>query len=204
MIDASQLIRPDEPFVLRQRRPDLADDDAFLRFARGLEGLRVESEEGEVVTIMSPAGWETGARNASITGQLWAWARATGLGRATDSSGLYRLRRGVRKAPDAAWISNERLASVPAEAREGVLPIPPDFAIELRSPTDDLDELKDKMRTYIQAGVQLAWLIDPSSRTVYEYRPSTLPREYRDPPTMSADALLPGFVLDLAEVWQAQ
>jgi Uma2 family endonuclease len=110
----------------------------------------------------------------------------------------------VRKAPDAAWISNERLASVPAEAREGVLPIPPDFAIELRSPTDGLDDLKDKMRTYIQAGVQLAWLIDPSSRTVYEYRPSTLPREYRDPPTMNADAVLPGFVLDLAEVWQAQ
>jgi len=204
MIDASQLIRPDEPFVLRQRRPDLADDDAFLRFARGLEGLRIESEEGEVVTIMSPAGWESGARNAIITEQLTAWARATRLGRATDSSGLYRLRRGVRKAPDAAWISNERLASVPAEAREGVLPIPPDFAIELRSPTDGLDDLKDKMRTYIQAGVQLAWLIDPSSRTVYEYRPSTLPREYRDPPTMNADAVLPGFVLDLAEVWQAQ
>jgi Uma2 family endonuclease len=204
MIDASQLIRPDEPFVLRQRRPDLADDDAFLRFARGLEGLRIESEEGEVVTIMSPAGWESGARNAIITEQLTAWARATRLGRATDSSGLYRLRRGVRRAPDAAWISNERLASVPAEAREGVLPIPPDFAIELRSPTDGLDELKDKMRTYIQAGVQLAWLIDPSSRTVYEYRPSTLPREYRDPPTMNADAVLPGFVLDLAEVWQAQ
>jgi Uma2 family endonuclease len=204
MIDASQLIRPDEPFVLRQRRPDLADDDAFLRFARGLEGLRIESEEGEVVTIMSPAGWESGARNAIITEQLTAWARATRLGRATDSSGLYRLRRGVRRAPDAAWISNERLASVPAEAREGVLPIPPDFAIELRSPTDGLDDLKDKMRTYIQAGVQLAWLIDPSSRTVYEYRPSTLPREYRDPPTMNADAVLPGFVLDLAEVWQAQ
>ena len=66
MIDASRLIWPDEPFVLRQRRPDLADDDAFLRFARGLEGLRVESEEGEVVTIMSPAGWETGARSAII------------------------------------------------------------------------------------------------------------------------------------------
>ena len=204
MIDASQLIRPDEPFVLRQRRPDLADDDAFLRFARGLEGLRIESEEGEVVTIMSPAGWESGARNAIITEQLTAWARATRLGRATDSSGLYRLRRGVRRAPDAAWISNERLASVPAEAREGVLPIPPDFAIELRSPTDGLDDLKDKMRTYIQAGVQLAWLIDPSSRTVYEYRPSTLPREYRDPRTMNADAVLPGFILDLAEVWQAQ
>ena len=204
MIDASQLIRPDEPFVLRQRRPDLADDDAFLRFARGLEGLRVESEEGEVIIVMSPAGWETGARNAIITEQLTAWARATRLGRATDSSGLYRLRRGVRKAPDAAWISNERLASVPTEQRQGVLPIPPDFAIELRSPAESLDERKDKMRAYIQAGVQLAWLIDPSSQTVYEYRPSTVPREYQQPQTMSADPVLPGFVLDLAEIWQAQ
>jgi Uma2 family endonuclease len=204
MIDARRLIRADEPFVLRQRRPDLADDDAFVRFARGLNGYRVESEEGEVIIVMSPAGWETGARNAIITEQLTAWARATRLGRATDSSGLYRLRRGVRKAPDAAWISNERLASVPAEAREGVLPVPPDFAIELRSPTDDLDELKDKMRAYIQAGVQLAWLIDPSSRTVYEYRLSTLPREYHEPQTLSADPVLPGFVLDLTQVWQAQ
>ena len=204
MIDARQLIRPDEPFVLRQRRPDLADDDAFLRFARGLEGLRVESDEGEVIIVISPAGWETGARNAIITEQLTAWARATRLGRATDSSGLYRLRRGVRKAPDAAWISNERLASVPTEQRQGVLPIPPDFAIELRSPTDSLDELKDKMRGYIQAGVQLAWLIDPSTQTVYEYRPDTVPREYHQPQTMSADPVLPGFVLDLAEIWQAQ
>ena len=204
MIDASQLIRPDEPFVLRQRRPDLADDDAFLRFARGLEGLRVESEEGEVIIVMSPAGWETGARNAIITEQLTAWARATRLGRATDSSGLYRLRRGVRKAPDAAWTSNERLASVPTEQRQGVLPIPPDFAIELRSPTDSLEALKDKTRAYIQAGVQLAWLIDPSTQMVYEYRPSALPREYQQPQTMSADPVLPGFVLDLAEVWQAQ
>jgi Uma2 family endonuclease len=204
MIDASQLIRPDEPFVLRQRRPDLADDDAFLHFARGLEGLRVESEEGEVIIVMSPAGWETGARNAIITEQLTAWARATRLGRATDSSALYRLRRGVRRAPAAAWISFDRLASVPAEQRQGVLPIPPDFAIELRSPTDSLDELKDKMRAYIQAGVRLAWLIDPSTRTVYEYRTGTLSREYQQPQTMSADPVLPGFVLDLAEIWQAQ
>jgi Uma2 family endonuclease len=119
-------------------------------------------------------------------------------------STLVRLRRGVRRAPDAAWISNERLASVPTEQRQGVLPIPPDFAVELRSPTDSVDELKDKMRTYIQAGVQLAWLIDPISRTVYEYRSSALPREYRDPRTMSAEPVLAGFVLDLAEVWQAQ
>src|ERR671929_582632 len=100
MIDASQLIRPDEPFVLRQRRPDLADDDAFLRFARGVDSVRVESE-GEVVTVMSPAGWASGARNAIITGQLWAWARATRLGRATDSSALYRLSGGGGGAPPA-------------------------------------------------------------------------------------------------------
>src|SRR5918912_517309 len=160
MTRASQLIRPDEPFVLRQRRPDLADDDAFLRFARGLDGFRVESE-GEVVTVMSPAGWASGARNAIITGQLTAWARATRLGRATDSSALYRLRRGVRRAPDAAWISFERLASVPAEQRQGVLPIPPDFAIELRSAADSLGERKNTMQAYIQAGMRLAWLIDP-------------------------------------------
>jgi Uma2 family endonuclease len=110
----------------------------------------------------------------------------------------------VRRAPDAAWISNERLASVPTEQRRGVLPIPPDFAIELCSPTDSLDELKDTMQAYSEAGVQLAWLIDPSTLTVYEYQPSTVPREYHRPQTMSADPVLPGFVLDLAEVWRAQ
>ena len=203
MVDASQLIRPDEPFVLRQRRPDLADDAAFLRFARGLDGFRVESE-GEVVMVMSPAGWASGARNAIITEQLCAWARATRLGRATDSSALYRLSGGARRAPDAAWISFERLASVPAEQRQGVLPIPPDFAIELRSPTDSLDDRNDAMQAYSEAGVQLAWLIDPSTQTLSEYRPGSLPREYLQPQTMSADPVLPGFVLDLAEVWQAQ
>src|ERR671932_2770048 len=118
MTRASQLIRPDEPFVLRQRRPALADDDAFLRFARGLDGFGVESD-GEVVTVMSPGGWASGARNAIITGQLCAWARATRLGRATDSSALYRLSGGGGGGPPPAWVSLPRPARGPAPETAG-------------------------------------------------------------------------------------
>jgi len=203
VIQVPELIHEGEPFVLRQRRPDLADDEAFLRFARGLGTFRIETDEGGVVTIMSPSGWETGARNAIVTEQLSAWARRTRLGRATDSSALYRLGGSVRRAPDAAWISNERLAQVPPDQRRGVLPVPPDFVIELRSPTDSLDELKAKMVAYMAAGVRLGWLLDPDTRTAYEYRPTTPPRQLDSPRTLSGGPVLPGFTLDLGEVWSS-
>ena len=73
--------------------------------------------------------------------------------------------------------------------------------IELRSLSDSLDELREKMEEYIANGAQLGWLIDPEAQRVYVYRPNTEVEVLENPPEVSGDPELPGFVLDLREIW---
>jgi Uma2 family endonuclease len=101
-------------------------------------------------------------------------------------------------------VSRARLAQLSSEEKKGFLPLCPDFAIELRSPTDDLDTIKAKMEEYIACGLRLGWLIDPETRTVYVYRPNLAVEELKDVTEVSADPELPGFVLDLREIWEPQ
>ena len=73
--------------------------------------------------------------------------------------------------------------------------------IELRSPTDPLDALKNKMNEYTRAGVQLGWLIDPETETVSIYQPDTRVATLDRPDTVTADEVVDGFVLPMARVW---
>ena len=120
---------------------------------------------------MGPAGWESARMNAEITSRLQAWATQDGTGTAADSSAGYLLPNGAVRSPDASWVRNARLASVTAEQRSRFLPLCPDFVVELRSPADRLPALQDKMAEYIANGAVLGWLIDPSNREVFVYRP---------------------------------
>ncbi|MFM7366591.1 MAG: Uma2 family endonuclease, partial [Sphaerospermopsis kisseleviana] len=80
-------------------------------------------------------------------------------------------------------------------------PICPDFVVELRSETDSLKTLQEKMEEYIENGVKLAWLIDRKQQKVYIYRPSQPVEELDHPQTLNGEDILPGFVLDLREIW---
>jgi Uma2 family endonuclease len=77
----------------------------------------------------------------------------------------------------------------------------PDFVIELRSRGNALKPLQEKMQEYIRNGTQLAWLIDPLERRVYIYRIGEEVELLSDSATVSADQILRGFVLQLAELW---
>ena len=81
------------------------------------------------------------------------------------------------------------------------MPLCPDFVIELRSPTDSLKTLQEKMQEYIENGAQLGWLLDPEPKRVCIYRPDKPVEEILEPSSLSGDPVLPGFVLDLNEVW---
>jgi Uma2 family endonuclease len=76
--------------------------------------------------------------------------------------------------------------------------------IELRSPTDSLKELKDKMTEYVENGVRLGWLVDPSKKQVYIYRPNTEVQILENPSTLSGEDVLTGFTLDLTEIWSTK
>ncbi len=176
-------------------------EEQFFEFCRLNDELRIErSAEGEVL-IMPPAGWQTAEKNAAITYQLRRWAMADGTGQTADSSAGYVLPNGAIRSPDASWLRNDRLSSIPAGARSRFLPLCPDFVIELRSPTDRLAVLQGKMAEYLANGTQLGWLIDPASRRVFVYRPGAEVEQLDEPEEVPGDPVLPGFRLGIGEVW---
>ena len=81
------------------------------------------------------------------------------------------------------------------------MPLCPDFVVELRSPTDRLSDLYDKLQEYVDNGARLGWLIDPIDKRVYVYRPGQPVESLDDPATLSGDPVLPSFVLPVRELW---
>jgi Uma2 family endonuclease len=189
------------PIVLRLPPPLELTEDQYFELCGLNRDLHIErNAEGELL-IMTPPGWETGRRNLEITTQLGTWARRDGTGVATGSSAGFTLPNGATREPDAAWISRARLEGITAERREKFLPACPDFVVELRSPSDRLRVLQDKMAEYLANGARLGWLLDPRRRRVYVYRPGAPVEQLDNPATLVGDPVLPGFVLDLGEVW---
>ncbi len=177
-------------------------EDQFFALCQLNRDLHLErNAEGDII-IMPPTGFATDDRNSEINYQLRRWAKADGRGVATGSSAGFHLPNGADRAPDAAWTLRARLATVTREKKEKFLPLCPDFVIELRSPSDDLDEIKAKMKEYIENGARLGWLLDPKSRRVYVYRPDADAVVIEDPEEMSGDLELSSFVLDLREIWE--
>lgn len=176
-------------------------EEQFYAFCRLNRDLRIERDANTGVSVMPPVGWDTARRNARVTLQLGLWADEDGTGEAADSSAGYLLPNGAIRSPDASWVRNERLASVPLEQRTRFLPLCPDFVIELRSPSDRLAALQDKMVEYAANGASLGWLIDPLSRRVFVYRAGEEVEEVVAPEEMSGEPLLPGLRLQMAKLW---
>jgi len=197
----TQVFDDGSPLIVYLRPVLELTDDQFFALCQLNRDLRIErTARGELV-IMPPTGWKTGERNAEITLQLRTWAKQDGTGVVTDSSAGFKLPNGADRSPDGAWIRHERLVTLTPEQQEKFLPLCPDFVIELRSPTDSLTLLLAKMQEYLDNGVRLGWLIDPIQRRVYVYRPQLPIEILENPDTVSGDPVLPGFTLDLCEIW---
>jgi len=177
------------------------DDDQFFEFCQINRELRIERTATGKVVIMSPAGGETGSRNAELTLALRSWAKRNKRGVAFDSSTGFILPNGATRSPDGAWVARERLTSLSPRQKQKFLPLCPDFVIELRSPTDEVADLQDKMQEYRANGAQLGWLLVPETHDVYIYRPDTEPEYLQDPDQISGEPIAPGFVLTLADIW---
>jgi Uma2 family endonuclease len=189
------------PLVLRTRPALDLTEDQFFDFCQLNGDLRIErTAEGEWL-IMPPAGGGPSHRNAEITWQLMTWAKQDGTGVVYDSSGGFRLPNGAVRSPDASWLPKERLAQIPAAQQERFLPLCPDFALELWSPSDRLSTLRAKMAEYLANGIRLGWLLYPPARRVYVYRPDAPVEQLENPAALTGDPVLPGFTLDLREIW---
>jgi Uma2 family endonuclease len=199
----SQMVLPDEyrlPFKLKVCETKLTEKQ-FVRLCQENPDLQLElTAQGELV-IMPPTSLESGWRNSRLTRRLDTWTEEDGTGIMFDSSTLFTLPNGAKRSPDASWLRRERWDALPKKEREGFGLICPDFVVELRSPTDRLKDLREKMQEYITNGARLGWLIDPLEKRVYIYRPDRNVEILDDPAILSGESVLPEFVLHVRELW---
>jgi len=190
-----------ERVVLRPP-PGFSDDD-FFDFCQQKQHqlFRIErNAEGDII-IMAPVGYEGGFVEADVVGELRDWAKRDGRGVALGPNTGIKLPDGSTFAPDAFWITNETRKAIPRQLRKKFAPMVPPFVIEVRSPSDRKKDLHDKMLTYLRNGVELAWFIDPLSRTVRIYRQPEEFLELNDPPQVEGEGPVEGFVLDLKQIY---
>lgn len=190
------------PLVVRIPPSMQMTDDDFFEFCQVNRDLRIERNKFGELVIMPPTGSETGNREGNIFGQLWVWSEQDGTGITFSPSAGFKLSTGAERSPDASWIRLERWNTLSAEQKQRFAPICPDFVVELRSHSDNLKPLQEKMLEYMQEpGVQLGWLIDRKNRQVYIYRLGEEVECLDNPPTVSGDRVLPGFVLNMSKIW---
>jgi Uma2 family endonuclease len=176
-------------------------DEQFDQLCRDNRDLRFElTAQGELI-IMPPTGSLTGWRNAKINHRLTTWAEIDGTGLTFDSSTGFTLPNGAKRSPDAAWISFARWNALGEQDRDRMAHICPDFIVELRSPTDVLSALQDKMAEYLDNGARLGWLLDPMTKRVYIYVPGQPAKQLDDPEAISGEPVLPGFAVCLRDIW---
>ncbi len=175
-------------------------DEDLLALSQRNPGYQFErSADGRLV--VSPTGGESGRRSAEVLRQLSNWNAQTRLGYVFDSSTGFKLPDGALLSPDASWVRRARWEALAREDREGFPPLCPDVVFEVRSASNTLAELREKMHSYLANGAQLAVLIDPEGRTVELYRPGGEADRYPEATHVALEPELPGFTLELAPVF---
>lgn len=189
------------PIVL-QLPPQLQmTDEDFFEICQMNRELQIERSKLGELLISSLKDAKTGNKASNILGELGIWSEENGTGIGFSSAG-FTLSTAAVKSPLVSWMKLERWNSLTPEKQEKFAPICPDFVLELRSPSEELKPLQEKMEEYMEEpGVQLGWLIDRKNRKVYIYRPGLEMECLDNPATVSGDRVLPGFVLNLTKVW---
>jgi Uma2 family endonuclease len=176
--------------------------EEFFNFCQANSDCQIEqTADGEII-IMPPAGGETGNRNFDLIGQFAAWVYRDGRGEGFDSNTGFELPNGATRSPDLAWVSKKRLARLTPQQKSVFIPLCPDFVVEIKSPSDSLPTLRKKMLEWIENGAQLAWLIQPESKTITVYRPGATPEQTTGVERIAGEGPVAGFSLDLGKMWR--
>ena len=187
---------------LKTRFLELNEEEFFL-FCQDLKDVHVEREADGTITLMEPTGSETGSFDLEVGSEVRNWNRETNQGKSFGSQAGFTLPNKAVKSPDVSWIALERWLALPTEDRERFAHISPDFVIEIRSKTDALDRLQDKMIEYQENGVRLGWLIDPVQQEVWIYRiDGSVDHVDNFETALSGEDVLKGFELRLWELWE--
>ncbi|HSH02345.1 MAG TPA: Uma2 family endonuclease [Anaerolineae bacterium] len=189
------------PLTLQMQPIINLNEEQFFAFCQLNRDLRIERNAQGDIHIMAPTGGESSRRNFKLITHFGQWAEKDNRGIAFDSSGGFILPNGAIRSPDLAWVRRERLQSLTATQKQRFLPLAPDFVVEIRSPSDNLATLQEKMLEYITNGVLLGWLLDPTNQTTYIYQPATSVQTVTGNQELSASNLLPNYTLPLTTIW---
>jgi Uma2 family endonuclease len=201
MTTATTTIASVDPILLDVSHAKLSvSSEQFDQLCLDNPDLRLElTKDGELI-VMPPTGGESGKRNSNLVIEVGIWNRQTNLGEIFDSSTGYDFIAigGGKMSPDVSWIEKSRLEGVKIA---GFIPIVPDFVIELRSVTDNLKSLQEKMAEYRRLGVRLGLLINPKNQQIEVYCPSQDTVVLESPSTIDCGGVMPGFVLSMSRIW---
>ena len=179
----------------------IVSQEQFELLANANRDLRLErSPNGELI-IMPPTGGTTGKRNAKLITYFVNWNDQMQLGEVFDSSTAFRLPNGSNRSPDVAWVSRDRWQSLTSEQQDSFPPLCPDFVVELRSKSDSLKSLQDKMEEYLENGLLLGWLIDIQNQTVEVYRSQESREVLQKPSLLKGELVLPNLSINLNFLW---
>mgnify|MGYP002785313949 CR=1 FL=1 len=175
-------------------------DEQFEKICQANQDLKLERTAKGDLVIMALTGGDTGRRNIKLSARLENWSDESNLDVAFDSSTGFRLPNGAIRSPDAAWVRLDRWQALTSEQRKKFVPLCPDFVVELASPSDEVEDIREKMQEYLANGLQLGWLIDPANQTVEIYRLNQPVEILNQPATLSGENILPEFVLNLSGI----
>jgi Uma2 family endonuclease len=198
--------RVGEDFLILNVEKVGLSDEQFMELCSDNRELSFELTAQKELVIMTLPGAKTIRRNTTLSTDLEIWARQDATGIAFNQGGLFHLPNGAKRGPDASWVRNERWNALTDEQQEKIPPFCPDFVAVLMSPSDKRQVrfrmLQAKMTEYVVNGAQLGWLIDPFNKKVYIYRPGLEVQTLENPTTLSGDPVLPGFIFNVAQIWQ--
>lgn len=176
-------------------------DEQFETLCRNHRDLKFELNKEGDLEIVPPTSPEAGWKNSELLIDVGNWSRFYQTGKVFDSSTMFTLPNGAKRSPDVSWMPNEKYNSLSDDEKQTFSKIVPDFVIELRSPTDALRPIQNKMKEYIENGVRLGWLIDPKEKKVHIYRANGEVEILENPVLVSGENVLKDFALDVSRIW---
>jgi Uma2 family endonuclease len=171
-------------------------DEELLKISSANPNMRFELVEGELVA-MTPVGGHSGELELKINAIVANWCDRN-EGRGFSSSTGFKLANGNVRSPDAAVLLPSHTAY--KKRIEGFVPEAPDFLVEMRSRSDSLTTMKEKMQEWIESGCRLAFLIDPVETKAYVYRQDRSITEYPYSATLTGEDILEGLTIHLAKI----
>ncbi|MEH1903134.1 MAG: Uma2 family endonuclease [Nostoc sp.] len=159
----------------------------------------MELVKGNII-VMSPSGYESGEVAAAIIAELCNWIKPRKLGRIAASNAGFRLSNSDLRVPDASFVLAERLRRSPKSFAE----LAPDLTVEVKSPSDNLEDLRAKIKEYLSLGTKVGILLNPDERIVEVYNFGQEARILRDGNILTVPELLPGWEVPIADLWSPE